>query len=187
MGATGLSRDAGRTGHAPLLADALLERAASASPETEPSLIALSADPLAPAVIGFGRRQTLYVDRYTGEIRGDGDTAMRRFLRSVMYWHRWFALSDNNRAIGRAITGAANLGFLFLVVNGFYLWWPRTWARGSLRNATWFRRGLRSKARDFNWRNVIGFWMAVPLLIVVFKRRDDLVSLGRQPDLFRRR
>ena len=150
-------------------------------------MIALSADPLAPAVIGFGRRQTLYVDRYTGEIRGDGDTAMRRFLRSVMYWHRWFALSDNNRAIGRAITGAANLGFLFLVVNGFYLWWPRTWARGSLRNATWFRRGLRSKARDFNWRNVIGFWMAVPLLIVVFKRRDDLVSLGRQPDLFRRR
>ena len=153
----------------PLPADVLLESAASASPEeTEPSAITISADPLAPAAVGFGRRQTLYIDRYTGEIRGDGDTGMRRFLRAVMYWHRWFAVSDDNRAIGRAVTGAANLGFLFLVMSGFYLWWPRTWTRRSLRNVTWFRRGLGSKARDFNWHNVIGFWMAVPLLIVVF-------------------
>ena len=152
----------------PLPADVLLERAESASAETGPSSITLGADPLAPAAIGFGRRQTLYVDRYTGEIRGDGDTGMRRFLRTVMYWHRWFALSDENRAIGRALTGAANFGFLFLVMSGFYLWWPRTWMRGSLRNVTWFRRGLGPKARDFNWHNVIGFWMAVPLLVVVF-------------------
>ena len=32
---------------------------------------------------------------------------------------------------------------------------------------TWFRRGLPSKARDFNWHNVIGFWSAGPLFIVV--------------------
>jgi uncharacterized iron-regulated membrane protein len=153
----------------PLPADVLLERASGASEEeTEPSSIALDADPLAPAAVGFGRRQTLYVDRYTGEIRGDGDTGMRRFLCTVMYWHRWFAVSDDNRAIGRAVTGAANLGFLFLVMSGFYLWWPRTWTRKSLRNVTWFRRGLGPKARDFNWHNVIGFWMAVPLLIIVF-------------------
>lgn len=152
----------------PLSADVLIERAASASPETQPSSIALRADPLAPAAVGFGRRQTLYVDRYTGEIRGDGDTGMRRFLRAVMYWHRWFAVSDDNRAIGRAITGAANLGFLFLVLSGFYLWWPRTWTRRSVRRVTWFRRGLRPRARDFNWHNVIGFWTAGPLLIIVF-------------------
>ena len=155
-------------GAKPLAADILLERAATASSEGAPSSLALGADPLAPAVVGFGRRQTLYVDRYTGEIRGDGDTRMRRFLRSVMYWHRWFAVSDDNRAIGRAVTGAANLGFLFLVVSGFYLWWPRTWTRRLLRNVTWFRRGLGPKARDFNWHNVIGFWLAVPLLIIVF-------------------
>ena len=153
----------------PLSADVLLDRAAGASDEqTEPSSIVLDADPLAPAAVGFGRRRTLYVDRYTGEIRGDGDTGMRRFLRAVMSWHRWFAVSDDNRAIGRAVTGAANLGFLFLMMSGFYLWWPRTWTRKSLRSVTWFRRGLRPKARDFNWHNVIGFWMAVPLLIIVF-------------------
>jgi uncharacterized iron-regulated membrane protein len=69
--------------------------------------------------------------------------------------------------VARAITGACNLGFLFLVMSGFYLWWPRNWNRKALRNATWFRRGLASKARDFNWHNAIGFWSAGPLFIVV--------------------
>jgi uncharacterized iron-regulated membrane protein len=32
---------------------------------------------------------------------------------------------------------------------------------------TWFRRGLPARARDFNWHNVIGFWSAVPLFIIV--------------------
>ena len=67
----------------------------------------------------------------------------------------------------RAITGACNLGFLFLVMSGFYLWWPRNWNLKSLRNVTWFRRGLPSRARDFNWHNTIGFWSAVPLFIIV--------------------
>jgi uncharacterized iron-regulated membrane protein len=52
-------------------------------------------------------------------------------------------------------------------MSGFYLWWPRNWNRKALRNVTWFRRGLPSKARDFNWHNVIGFWSAGPLFIVV--------------------
>src|SRR5690606_13669332 len=30
-----------------------------------------------------------------------------------------------------------------------------------------FRRGLRGKARDFNWHNVIGVWSLVPLLIII--------------------
>jgi uncharacterized iron-regulated membrane protein len=37
----------------------------------------------------------------------------------------------------------------------------------ALRSVMWFRRGLPARARDFNWHNVIGFWSAVPLFIVV--------------------
>lgn len=147
--------------------DTLLVRAGTASPEAKPSSIAIGHDPLSPAAVAFGRAQTLYVDRYTGEIRGDGNTSMRQFLRSVMYIHRWFALEGDSQAIGRAITGTANLGFLFLVVSGFYLWWPRNWTWRALRNVTWFRLRLSPKARDFNWHNVIGFWMAIPLAIVI--------------------
>ena len=35
------------------------------------------------------------------------------------------------------------------------------------KNVLWFRGGLPGKARDFNWHNVIGFWSAVPLAMVV--------------------
>lgn len=68
----------------PLPADVLVERASSAAPEQQPSALLVQADALAPAAVRFGRRQTLYVDRYSGEIRGDGDTSMRRFLRGVI-------------------------------------------------------------------------------------------------------
>ena len=36
----------------------------------------------------------------------------------------------------------------------------------TLRSVTLFRRGLRSKARDFNWHNVIGLWSWGPLVVV---------------------
>lgn len=151
----------------PLDVDTLLGRVADADPELAPSSVTFVADPLEPVALGLGRGSYLYADRYTGEILGDGNGKMKRFMRSVMYWHRWFALSGDERAIGRAITGAANLGFLFLVMSGFYLWWPRSLRPAALRKITWFRYGLSGKARDFNWHNVIGFWTAVPLVIIV--------------------
>jgi uncharacterized iron-regulated membrane protein len=52
-------------------------------------------------------------------------------------------------------------------MSGFYLWWPRNLNLKALRSVMWFRRGLPARARDFNWHNVIGFWSAVPLFIVV--------------------
>ena len=57
--------------------------------------------------------------------------------------------------------------FLFIVLSGMYLWLPRVWKWIQFKNVLWFRGGLAPKARDFNWHNVIGFWSAVPLAIVV--------------------
>ena len=132
-----------------------------------PTAITLKSDAAAPAEIGFGRETTLFANPYTGAILGEGSQRTRAFFRNVTDWHRWLGAKGDNRNVARAITGACNLGFLFLVMSGFYLWWPRKWNLKSLRNVTWFRRGLPSKARDFNWHNVIGFWSAVPLFIVV--------------------
>ncbi len=132
-----------------------------------PTAVTLKSDPSAPAEIAFGREITLFVNPYTGSIYGEGSQRVRNFFRSVTEWHRWLGAKGENRNVARAITGACNLGFLFLVMSGFYLWWPRNWNLKSLRNVTWFKRGLPSKARYFNWHNVIGFWSAVPLFIVV--------------------
>lgn len=133
-----------------------------------PSTFTLRSDPSAPAALGFGRESTAYMNPYTGEILGEGTKGIRTFFHVVTDWHRWLGAHGESRSIARAVTGACNLGFLFLVVSGFYIWWPKQWTWPQLRNVTWFRRGLPSKAREFNWHNVIGFWSAIPLFIVVF-------------------
>ncbi len=152
------------TQHLPV--ETLLTKARESRGAT-PTAVTLKSDPSAPAEIAFGRETTLFVNPYTGTILGEGSQKTRNFFRVVTDWHRWLGAKGDNRNVARAITGACNLGFLFLVASGFYLWWPRTWSWKAVRNVTWFRRGLPSKARDFNWHNTIGFWSAVPLFIVV--------------------
>ena len=146
--------------------EALITKAREAR-GSNPTAVTLKADASAPAEIAFGRETTLFLNPYSGTVLGEGSQKVRSFFRGVTDWHRWLGAKGENRNVARAITGACNLGFLFLVASGFYLWWPRNWNLKSLRNVIWFRRGLPSKARDFNWHNTIGFWSAVPLFIVV--------------------
>ena len=152
---------------APLGLDELIARVTGEQPASLVTSVALKRDPLEPAVGRLDDGATVYVDRFTGERLGDGNTLTRRFLRSVLDWHRWFALEGEYRIIGRTFVATANLGFLFLLVSGVYLWWPSTGSHGAWRQALWFRQGLRGWARDFNWHRVIGFWSAVPLAIIV--------------------
>ena len=123
--------------------------------------------PNAPVAVGLGREGNIYVNAYTGAILGAGSQGTRDFFRSMTDWHRWLAMSGEKRATGRAITGASNALFLFIVISGFYLWFPRKWNWAQFRNVLWFKRRLPSKARDFNWHNVIGFWSVVPLFVIV--------------------
>jgi uncharacterized iron-regulated membrane protein len=107
------------------------------------------------------------IDPYTGGVIGEPPARIRSFFRTMTMWHRYLALEGASRATGKFVTGVANLGFLFLVISGLYLWCPRVWTRAQLRSVLWFRAGLSSKARDFNWHNTIGFWSCVPLAIIV--------------------
>ena len=147
--------------------EALLAKALTAQSGPPLSSLTLQADPAAPAAVSFGRERTVYVDPYTGRILGEGSPRVRTFFRAVTAWHRWLGAQGERRQTGSAITGACNLAFLILIVSGCFLWLPRQWTRRQLRNVVWFRRGLASKARDFNWHNVIGFWTWIPLFLVV--------------------
>jgi uncharacterized iron-regulated membrane protein len=120
-----------------------------------------------PVVMSYGRENVLYVDPATAAILGTGATGAREFFRAMTDWHRWLGQEGGGRATGRAITGACNLAFLFIVVSGLYLWFPREWTRRHFAPILWVRGGLSGKARDFNWHNVIGFWCLVPLFFIV--------------------
>ena len=145
---------------------ALVARARATSTGA-PTAITWRAGANAPVEVAFGRERTVFLNAYTGATLGNGATGTRRFFRIVTDWHRWLGRDGPRRALGKSITGVANLGFLFIVLSGLYLWWPRHWTRRTLRSVMLFRRGLRSKARDFNWHSVIGLWAWAPLVVIV--------------------
>lgn len=129
--------------------------------------ISLERDPTAPAALLFGREKTIFLDPYTGVSLGEGNTGVRKFFRSMLMWHRWLGREGASQPTGRAVIGAGNLLFLFLVVSGTFLWFPKRWTRVGLRAVTLFQSRLKGRARDWNWHNVLGFWAALPLLAIV--------------------
>lgn len=124
-----------------------------------------------PVLIRFRDREraALNVDPWRGDsVTFNSERKGQAFFSGLRRWHRWVGNSGGEwRARMKAATGAANLGFLLLVMSGVWLWWPKRLTWSSLRSILWFRRGLSPKARDFNWHNTIGFWSAIPLFAVV--------------------
>lgn len=164
-------RAAPAEGQTRLPVDTLIAHAESALSVDAPvtiTAVAVRADAHLPVALTAGNK-TYYANPYTGHVYGEGTgRRMRAFFSTMVSWHRYLAMTDESRATGRAITGAANLLFLFLVLSGLYLWWPKAWTWTQLRQITWFRRDLPPKARDFNWHNTLGFWSAIPLAIIVY-------------------
>lgn len=153
-------------GAAPLPAEALLARVREQKGSL-PSSVTWRNSPAEPVLLSYGREGQAYADAATGAILGAGNPGARKFFRAMTDWHRWLGQDGPGRTTGRAITGACNLAFLFIVVSGLYLWFPRKWTRRHFAPILWFRGGLSGKARDFNWHNVIGIWSFVPLFVIV--------------------
>jgi uncharacterized iron-regulated membrane protein len=149
-----------------LSVESLVAKAQEAAPQATFTAVTVRAGADAPVALAAGQR-TLYLDPYDGRVLGETSPGVRRFFRLMTDWHRTLALTGEQRTVGKAITGACNLAFLFIVASGIYLWWPKTWTLKQLRNVTLFNGDLRGKARDFNWHNTVGFWSAIPLFVVV--------------------
>lgn len=141
--------------------------AAQAHAKAAPASILMRSSATAPAEVVFGRDKTLLIDVYSGQVLGEASKGMRSFMRGVTDWHRWLAAQGQSRPTGRAVTGASNLAFLFLIITGLYIWLPRRLRWQNIRPIVWFRGGLAGKAREFNWHNTIGIWCAVPLFFIV--------------------
>jgi len=144
----------------------IVESVRAESPGVVITSVAVASDSDAPVTLTAADR-TLFADAYSGALLGEGSQRMRRFVSAVRGWHRWLAVEGEGRPVARAITGWANVLFAFIVASGCYLWLPRVWRWTQVRAVLLFRPGATGKARDFNWHNVIGFWSAVPLFIVV--------------------
>lgn len=154
-------------GSGPLSPETLLAAVVRAEPGTAPTGVTLRAGRPAVVTVSVEGGRSLLVDGRSGQVLGEASPGLRRFFRVMTNWHRWLALQGARRDLGRAVTGVANLAFLFIVLSGLYLWVPRGPGWHRVRVVLWLRGGLPTKARRFNWHNVIGVWSAVPLVLVV--------------------
>jgi uncharacterized iron-regulated membrane protein len=169
----------------------LVEAVKVSRPDFTATTVTLRNEPGAPVGFGAGRNAGLLVDPYSGEIREPVASRLRAFFAATTGWHRWFNATGESRATARAITGASNLVFLFLIFSGMYLWLPRVFKWTALKTRLWFNpHAASAKARDFNWHHVFGIWSALPLAVVVatavvfsYPWANDLVyrSVGEQP------
>jgi uncharacterized iron-regulated membrane protein len=152
-------------GTARLPLSALLPKAQESEGGAAPTSVTWRAEATAPLAVSFGRERTVFFNPYTGAALGEGAKSLDTFFYTVTEVHRWLALSGDKRELGKGITGAAALVFLFLVLSGIYLWWPRQWRWKAVKAIVLFDGRLKGRTRDWNWHNVFGFWACLPLLI----------------------
>jgi uncharacterized iron-regulated membrane protein len=99
-----------------------------------PTGITLRSDPTAAVEMNFGRERIVYLNPYSGAKQGENSKTSRIFFERVTSLHRWLGGQGESKAIGRSVTGACNLLFVFLVTSGVV--WP--WLRGPSRmGKTW--------------------------------------------------
>ena len=107
------------------------------------------------------------VDTHSGSVQGPASPRLRGFFAQVTALHRWFGLGNAHHSAAIAIKGVTVLLLLFQLVSGAVLWVPHHWSASALRTGIVFRRAATSRARNYNWHKVTGFWIGVPLAIIV--------------------
>lgn len=110
-------------------------------------------------------RASVYADPYTGEVTGRAERLP--FFSAMFRLHRWLLdsrPSGDGVFWGKIVVGVSTLLFVFVLVSGVIIWWPRT--RKALKNS--LKIALRKGWRRFWYGlHVAGGMYALLLLLVM--------------------
>ena len=120
----------------PLPMDKLLEKVATTLTDSvSVTGASISSDPGRAYQVSLSRRASLYVDQYTGEVKGKSERS--GFFMFMFRMHRWLldSMNPGNEGIfwGKMIVGVSTLLLVFVLISGIVIWWPRT--RKALKNS----------------------------------------------------
>jgi uncharacterized iron-regulated membrane protein len=146
--------------------DDLVARAASALPAPV-EMITVHPHPNAPVELQLANRTMYFADPFSGSVQGPISPRTRSFFAEVTALHRWFGLSNASHSAALAVKGVVAMLFLFLVLSGPVLWLPKKWTGTALRAGIVPRFDTQGRARNYSWHKTIGFWLALPLLVIV--------------------
>ena len=152
----------------PLPVDRLLEEVELTLPDSvSVTGISVFSDPERAWQVNLSkpRRASVYVDPYTGEIKGKYERPA--FFVTMFRLHRWLLDSmkpDGSIFWGKMIVGVSTLMFVLILLTGIIIWWPRTLQamKNSLKITS--RKGFRRFCYDFH---VAGGLYALLFLLVM--------------------
>jgi uncharacterized iron-regulated membrane protein len=113
---------------------------------------------------GGGRpTHTVFVDPYSGQVL-QLYNYRETFFYTMFALHRW--LLGNESSIGKTITGIATFIFLFILITGIILWWPRN--KAILKQRLKIKTDASFKRLNHDLHIVLGFYSAIFLFVFAF-------------------
>jgi uncharacterized iron-regulated membrane protein len=106
---------------------------------------------------------TIFVDPYTGKIL-EKYSYQETWLYTVFSLHRW--LLGGNDSVGKYIVGISTFIFLFILITGVILWWPKT--RKILKQRVKIKWDAGWKRLNHDLHIVFGFYSCIFLFIFAF-------------------
>jgi uncharacterized iron-regulated membrane protein len=106
---------------------------------------------------------TIFVNPYTGQVLEKYSYRETGFYQ-VFALHRWLLGSEGS--VGKYIVGVSTLIFLFILLTGMILWWPKTRKMMQQRLRIKWNAGWKRINHDMHL--VFGFYSAIFLFIIAF-------------------
>lgn len=153
---------------APLPVEYLIEKVAGTLPDSVAVTgVSISSDAERAYQVNLSkpRRASVYVDQYTGEVKGRHERAP--FFLTMFKLHRWLLdgmKPDGGIFWGKMIVGVSTLMFVFVLISGIVIWWPRT--KKALKNSLKIAVG-KGRRRFWYDLHVAGGMYALVLLLAM--------------------
>ncbi|GAA4822680.1 PepSY-associated TM helix domain-containing protein [Algivirga pacifica] len=109
-----------------------------------------------------GERISVYANPYTGELIGEDNAAVHTFFSTTMQLHRWLLV----RGVGKTIVGISTVIFLFMLLGGIVLWWPKRIKQ--IKQVLTVKWDAKFYRLNYDLHNVLGFYAAFGLFFIAF-------------------
>lgn len=140
-----------------------IDSVAALLPEAKLAGVVVKGDATSTWELNYGMAGRAYVDPYTGHVIATG-VKRPGFFSKTQELHRWLLAPD----VGRPIVGAATICFVFILIFGLILWWPKTKGafKARINPFAIFSKhgGGRRKLHDLHVS--LGVWCLIPLMVM---------------------
>lgn len=144
---------------------ALLENVKQEYPNSKVKNIRIKSDKGSSVEVTLKNKQSVFLNPYSGKILGrfnrDED-----FFGVVLRIHRRLCLGDT----GKLITGTSALIFLFMLISGIILWWPKN--KGEVRKKLSISKTVHLQKKLLNIHSILGFYAS---WVLVFSALTGLI------------